>query len=67
MLVGDGGAQVAFQTATATVTFENSKGLPLAGGAVWVVAPDGTWTQIGTTDTTGLCPLNCPPGRRMSS
>ena len=53
---------MAFQTASATVTFENSKGLPLAGGDVWAVAPGGNWTQIGTTGPTGAVSAELVPG-----
>ena len=67
VLVDAGGAQVAFQTASATVTFKNSKGEPLADGDVWTVAPDGTWTEIGTTDPTGAVSTDCSPGRPTSS
>ncbi len=62
VLVDDGGAQVAFQTASATVTFKNSKGDLSAGGVVWAVAPDGTWTEIGTTDSTGAVSAELLPG-----
>ena len=62
VLVDADGAQVAFQTASATTTFKNSKGEPSAGGDVWAVAPDGNWTELGTTDSTGAVSAELLPG-----
>ena len=62
VLVGDGGAQVAFKTASATVTFKNSKGQPLAGGDAWAVAPAGNWIPLGTTGSTGAVSAELAPG-----
>ena len=62
VLVGDGGAQVAFKTASATVTFKNSKGQPLAGGDAWAVAPGGNWIPLGTTGPTGAVSAELAPG-----
>ena len=48
----DGRTAVDHQTA---VALTDSTGQPLAGGVAWAVAPDGTWTEIGTTDSNGAC------------
>ncbi len=49
-------------TCPSTVALTDSTGQPLAGGVVWAVAPDGNWTEIGTTDTTGAVSAELLPG-----
>ncbi len=67
VLVDADGTSVAFKTASATMTFKNSKDQPRADGVCGLRLRTAPGPTSAPRTPTGPCPLSCSPGRPTSS